>query len=150
MSKFALNEIRDNKGARVHAKCIGRGIGSGKGKTSGRGGKGQTARSGVSLNGFAGGQTPLYRLMPKRGFKNPTRRRTYEIDFFKINRFVDKDSVKRIDIEYLVKNKYCKNGDYISLLSNGECKHPVEICVNHASAAAKSKLESCGGKLIVE
>src|SRR5437016_13398119 len=65
-----LNEIRDNPGAHYRAKRLGRGIGSGKGKTSGRGGKGQTARSGVALNGFEGGQTPLHRRLPKRGFNN--------------------------------------------------------------------------------
>src|SRR5579859_2898473 len=65
-----LNEIRDNPGAHYRAKRVGRGIGSGKGKTSARGGKGQTARTGVALNGFEGGQTPLHRRLPKRGFKN--------------------------------------------------------------------------------
>src|ERR1700722_12290316 len=65
-----LNEIRDNAGAHYKFKRIGRGIGSGKGKTSGRGGKGQTARSGVAINGFEGGQTPLHRRLPKRGFNN--------------------------------------------------------------------------------
>src|SRR5271165_253223 len=65
-----LNEIRDNPGAHYRAKRVGRGIGSGKGKTSGRGGKGQTARSGVAINGFEGGQTPLHRRLPKRGFDN--------------------------------------------------------------------------------
>ena len=76
-----LNEIRDNKGAHYRAKRIGRGIGSGKGKTSGRGGKGQTARSGVALNGFEGGQTPLHRRLPKRGFDN----RMFRPDFTVVN-----------------------------------------------------------------
>src|SRR4051812_27831732 len=83
-----LNEIRDNKGARHAPKCIGRGIGSGKGKTSGRGGKGQTARSGVSLNGFEGGQNPIYRRMPKRGFTNIHRVPLYELNFETLNRLV--------------------------------------------------------------
>ena len=150
MNNFALNEIKDNKGARVKAKCIGRGIGSGKGKTSGRGGKGQTARSGVSLNGFAGGQTPLYRLMPKRGFKNPNGRNVYELDFYKINRFVAKDNAKCINLDYLVSKGYCKNNAFLSLISNGKCQHPIEICVNHASASARAQIESCGGKLVIE
>jgi len=77
-----LNNIRDNHGARQKTKLLGRGIGSGLGKTSGRGGKGQTARSGVSLNGFEGGQTPLYRRLPKRGFVNVHRAKMYELDFF--------------------------------------------------------------------
>src|SRR2546423_2386432 len=76
-----LNEIRDNPGAHYRAKRVGRGIGSGKGKTSGRGGKGQTARSGVALNGFEGGQTPLHRRLPKRGFNN----KIFQKDFKVIN-----------------------------------------------------------------
>ena len=74
-----LNEIRDNPGAHYRAKRVGRGIGSGKGKTSGRGGKGQTARSGVAINGFEGGQTPLHRRLPKRGFNNTIFRKDYKI-----------------------------------------------------------------------
>ena len=79
---FTLNEIRDNPGARTKAKLLGRGIGSGLGKTSGKGGKGQTARSGVSLNGFEGGQNPIYRRLPKRGFKNIHATKKYELDFY--------------------------------------------------------------------
>src|ERR1700752_1056693 len=74
-----LNEIRDNPGAHYRAKRVGRGIGSGKGKTSGRGGKGQTARTGVALNGFEGGQTPLHRRLPKRGFNNKIFRKDYKV-----------------------------------------------------------------------
>ncbi len=74
-----LNEIRDNPGAHYRAKRVGRGIGSGKGKTSGRGGKGQTARSGVAINGFEGGQTPLHRRLPKRGFNNKIFQKDYKI-----------------------------------------------------------------------
>jgi len=76
-----LNEIRDKHGSRTRRLRVGRGIGSGVGKTSGRGGKGQTARSGVSLNGFEGGQTPLYRRMPKRGFRNTA----FQLDFAEVN-----------------------------------------------------------------
>ena len=79
---FTLNEIRDNQGARTKAKLLGRGIGSGLGKTSGKGGKGQTARSGVSLNGFEVGQNPIYRRLPKRGFKNIHATGKYELDFW--------------------------------------------------------------------
>src|SRR5271156_6407179 len=74
-----LNEIKDNRGAHYRAKRVGRGIGSGKGKTSARGGKGQTARTGVALNGFAGGQTPLHRRIPKRGFNNTDFQRNFSI-----------------------------------------------------------------------
>src|SRR6202007_2234715 len=74
-----LNEIRDNPGAHYRAKRVGRGIGSGKGKTAARGGKGQTARTGVALNGFEGGQTPLHRRLPKRGFNNSTFRKNFKV-----------------------------------------------------------------------
>src|SRR6266700_1765039 len=74
-----LNEIRDNAGAHYRAKRVGRGIGSGKGKTAGRGGKGQTARSGVALNGFEGGQTPLHRRLPKRGFNSKMFQRDFKV-----------------------------------------------------------------------
>src|SRR5690348_9294940 len=74
-----LNEIRDNAGAHYRAKRVGRGIGSGKGKTAGRGGKGQTARSGVAINGFEGGQTPLHRRLPKRGFNNKIFRKDWKV-----------------------------------------------------------------------
>src|SRR3954454_5454313 len=74
-----LNEIRDNPGAHYRAKRIGRGIGSGKGKTSGSGGKGQTARTGVAINGFEGGQTPLHRRLPKRGFNNKIFQKDYKV-----------------------------------------------------------------------
>src|ERR671928_1235904 len=74
-----LNELSDNKGAHYRAKRVGRGIGSGKGKTSGRGGKGQTARTGVALNGFEGGQTPLHRRLPKRGFNNKIFRKDLKV-----------------------------------------------------------------------
>src|SRR5213595_2604100 len=84
-----LNEIRDNPGAHYRAKRVGRGIGSGKGKTSGRGGKGQTARSGVALNGFEGGQTPLHRRIPKRGFNNIFRREFQELNLGALQSAID-------------------------------------------------------------
>src|SRR5260221_9666271 len=85
-----LNEIRDNAGAHYRFKRIGRGIGSGKGKTSGRGGKGQTARTGVALNGFEGGQTPLHRRLPKRGFTNaPFRKEFHEVNLGRLQAAVE-------------------------------------------------------------
>src|ERR1700758_5292815 len=84
-----LNEISDNKGAHYRAKRVGRGIGSGKGKTSGRGGKGQTARSGVALNGFEGGQTPLHRRLPKRGFSNIFRTEYHVVNLGRLQQAVD-------------------------------------------------------------
>jgi large subunit ribosomal protein L15 len=149
-----INNIRDNNGARRKPKCLGRGIGSGKGKTSGRGGKGQTARSGVSLNGFEGGQTPLHRRLPKRGFVNVNRVERYELDFFKINRLIEKKLVEKgqvIDKDLLIKvgymPKYIKE---ISLIANGDIKEPVKLAVTKASRRAKEMLEKSGGSLVLE
>src|SRR5277367_4069352 len=92
-----LNEIKDNPGAHYRAKRVGRGIGSGKGKTSGRGGKGQTARSGVAINGFEGGQTPLHRRLPKRGFKQPFRADYQVINVGRLQKAVDAGKLKAGD-----------------------------------------------------
>src|SRR5207302_6966991 len=89
-----LNEIRDNPGAHYRAKRVGRGIGSGKGKTSGRGGKGQTARSGVALNGFEGGQTPLHRRLPKRGFTNIFRKDYTVVNLGRLQEALDAGKLK--------------------------------------------------------
>jgi len=89
-----LNEIRDNPGAHYRAKRVGRGIGSGKGKTSGRGGKGQTARSGVALNGFEGGQTPLHRRLPKRGFTNIFRKDFTVVNLGRLQQALDAGRLK--------------------------------------------------------
>ena len=151
-TELKLNNIRDNHGARQKAKLLGRGIGSGLGKTSGRGGKGQTARSGVSLNGFEGGQTPIYRRLPKRGFVNI--HKMYELDFFKVSRILksgllDKDST--IDKEFLIKIGYMPNSyEGVSLIANGKIDVPVKISVTRASAKAKEMLEKAGGTLAIE
>ncbi|MDR0552841.1 MAG: 50S ribosomal protein L15 [Holosporales bacterium] len=149
-----INNIRDNNGARRKAKCLGRGIGSGKGKTSGRGGKGQTARSGVSLNGFEGGQTPLHRRLPKRGFVNIHRMKMYELDFFKINRLVENKLISEgqvVDRDLLVEVGYMpRHAEGISLIANGEIKVPVKLAVTRASRRAKEMLEKSGGSLVLE
>ena len=149
-----LNNIRDNRGARQKTKLLGRGIGSGLGKTSGRGGKGQTARSGVSLNGFEGGQTPLYRRLPKRGFINVHRAKMYELDFFKISRILKNGLVEKdasIDKDLLVKIGYMpRTADGISLIANGKIDTPVKVAVTRASAKAKEMLEKAGGTLVLE
>lgn len=146
-----LNNIRDNPGARHRRKVVGRGIGSGKGKTSGRGGKGQTARSGVSLGGFEGGQTPIYRRMPKRGFKNAWRNKVYELDFNKISRIIKKGLLPEngvINREFLIQigymPKYIKN---VSLLANGTLDKPVKVCVSKATSKAKEILKKSGSIL---
>lgn len=149
-----LNNIRDNRGARQKTKLLGRGIGSGLGKTSGRGGKGQTARSGVSLNGFEGGQTPLYRRLPKRGFVNVHRAKMYELDFFKISRILKNGLLEKgasIDRDFLVKIGYMpRTADGISLIANGKVDVPVKVAVTRASAKAKEVLEKAGGTLVLE
>lgn len=154
MSEIKLNNIRNNKGATQKIKFLGRGIGSGLGKTSGRGGKGQTARSGVSLNGFEGGQTPLHRRLPKRGFKNIHAAKRYELDFFKIARIFEKNLLKKgeiIDKEFLVKIGYMPNYiDEISLIANGKIDFSVAVCVARASAAAKKIVEQASGILTIE
>lgn len=154
MSAMKLNNIRDNFGARAKRKTLGRGIGSGLGKTSGRGGKGQTARSGVSLNGFEGGQTPLYRRLPKRGFVNIHRMKMYELDFFKISRILKNKLLGEgsvIDRDFLVKIGYIPSYvEGVSLIANGKLDSPVKVCVTRASAKAKEILEKAGGTLTIE
>ncbi len=151
---FQLNTIKDNKGARRPKKLLGRGLGSGLGKTSGRGGKGQTARSGVSINGFEGGQTPLYRRLPKRGFVNIHRMSMYELDFHKINRIVEKGELAeggQIDREFLIMKRYMpQHIQGISLIANGIPKVGVKVAATRSSKKAQSLLEKAGGSLIIE
>jgi large subunit ribosomal protein L15 len=153
-NEFRLNNIRDNNGARQKTKLLGRGIGSGLGKTSGRGGKGQTARSGVSLNGFEGGQTPIYRRLPKRGFVNIFRSKMYELDFYKVSRILKNGLLEEgaaIDREFLIKIGYMPAYiDGVSLIANGKIESAVKICVMRASAKAKEMLEKAGGMLVIE
>ncbi len=151
---FQLNTIKDNEGARRPRKVVGRGIGSGLGKTSGRGGKGQTARSGVSINGFEGGQTPLYRRLPKRGFVNVHRMTMYELDFHKVNRILESGALKadqQIDRDFLIQQRYMpKHIEGVSLIANGSPKTAVKIAVTRSSKKAQSLLEKVGGSLIIE
>lgn len=153
-TEFKLNNIRDNYGARQKSKLLGRGIGSGLGKTSGRGEKGQIARSGVSLNGFEGGQTPLYRRLPKRGFVNIHKMKMYELDFFKISRILKNGLLEKggsIDKEFLIKIGYMPNSyEGISLIANGTIEVPINVSVTRASAKAKELLEKAGGTLSIE
>ena len=150
-----LNEIRDNKGAHYRAKRLGRGIGSGKGKTSGRGGKGQTARTGVALNGFEGGQTPLHRRLPKRGFN----RTAFQLKFHIVNlgrlqRALDAGRLKpdvTVDGSALVAAGVLRRvGDGVRLLAKGELKAPLTIEVTGASKAAIEAVEKLGGKVLVK
>jgi large subunit ribosomal protein L15 len=144
-----LNEIRDNPGARLKFKRLGRGIGSGKGKTSGKGVKGQKAREGVALNGFEGGQLPIYRRLPKRGFHNLFRKSYAPLNVGTLDAAIEAgklDAGQMITEEMLIKaglgNDHL-NG--IRLLANGEIKRAVNITVSGASATAKAAVEAAGG-----
>jgi large subunit ribosomal protein L15 len=148
-----LNEIRDNPGARKKSKAVGRGIGSGKGKTSGRGGKGQTARSGVALAGFEGGQTPLHRRLPKRGFVSPNRKDYQVANLAGLQKAIDDgklDASQTIDGEALRRAGVIgKVRDGVRLLARGEIKVAVTVSVAGASAAAVEAVEKAGGKVIL-
>ena len=148
-----LNDIKDNPGARKTRVRIGRGIGSGMGKMGGRGGKGQTARSGVRIGGFEGGQMPLHRRLPKRGF-NPLNPNSYnEINVGALQKAIDEkkiDAASPIDNAALVKGGVLRRAkDGLRLLGEGELKAKVSITVNHASAAAKAAVEKAGGTVTV-
>lgn len=149
-----LTTIKDNDGARKRRMIVGRGIGSGKGKTCGRGGKGQTARSGVAVRGFEGGQNPIHRRLPKRGFKSHLKVSTYEMDFFAVNRFIEKGLIQsggKVDRELLVANGViAKSTVAIVLLANGELKHPVNFSLTKATTQAKALVEAVGGTVSFE
>ena len=146
-----LNEIRDNPGAHYRAKRVGRGIGSGKGKTSGRGVKGQKSRSGVALGGFEGGQMPLHMRMPKRGFNNPRRKDLAEVNFWRLEQAFAAgklDAGKPIDGAALVAAGILKGPkDGVKLLGKGELASKIDITVYAASAPARAAVEKAGGKL---
>jgi len=146
-----LNELRDNPGARPKSKRLGRGIGSGKGKTSGKGVKGQKARTGVALNGFEGGQLPIYRRLPKRGFFNPFRKVYAPVNLDALEKAIEAgriDAGQPITEDVLVKAGLA-NGkmDGIRLLANGSLSRAVTITVSGASAAARTAVEQAGGTI---
>ena len=146
-----LNEIKDNAGASKSRVRIGRGIGSGVGKTGGRGGKGQTARSGVAIGGFEGGQMPLHRRLPKRGFNKWRRKDFNEINLGALQKAIDDkrvDAAQPITVASLVENGVLRRPkDGLRLLGTGELKAKVAITVDHATASAKAAVEKAGGSL---
>ncbi len=145
-----LNEIKDNEGARKSRKRVARGIGSGFGKTAGRGQKGQKSRSGVAVNGFEGGQMPIYRRLPKRGFKNPFAKVYAVVNLDTIQKAVDagKLSANSIDMKALMESGIVsKKLDGIRLLARGAITTGVTISVNSASKAAVAAVEKAGGKV---
>lgn len=149
--KFKHNELRDNLGARTEKKRVGRGIGSGLGKTSGRGGKGQTARSGVALNGFEGGQNPIYRRLPKRGFVNIHKQKLFELTFSKINVLLKSGKIQpseTVDRELLLKHRVMKKWyEGISLIATGTLEKVVNVEVTRSSAKASEMLTKLGGTI---
>ena len=147
-----LNQIKDNSGARKLRVRIGRGIGSGIGKTGGRGGKGQTARAGVRLGGFEGGQMPLHRRLPKRGFENaPFALKLNEINLGRLQAAIDAgklDAKNTINAEALVKAGVMRRARAgVRLLGTGELKAKINIEVYGASKSAQAAVEKVGGSV---
>jgi large subunit ribosomal protein L15 len=144
-----LNEINDNPGSQKSRKRLGRGIGSGLGKTGGRGGKGQTARTGVRINGFEGGQMPLYRRLPKRGFNKPFRLRFNELNVGAIQAAIDAGRIaagKAVTVESLVETGVLRRvKDGLRLLGDGELKARLAIEVHYATKSAIEAVEKAGG-----
>ena len=145
-----LNELKDNEGATKSRIRVGRGIGSGKGKTCGRGQKGQKSRSGVAIHGFEGGQMPIYRRLPKPGFKNPFAKQFAVVNQDTIQKAVDagKLSADAIDLAALATaGIVTKTLDGVRLLARGAITSKVTISVNSASKAAVAAVEKAGGKV---
>ncbi len=149
-----LNELSDNPGARKGRTRVGRGIGSGKGKTGGRGVKGQKSRSGVAIKGFEGGQMPIYRRMPKRGFTNLFRKEFAVVNLGRLQQAIDDkrlDAKKTIDTAALMAAGLVgrRVGDGVRLLANGELKTKITIDLAGASKAAVEAVEKTGGKVVL-
>ena len=148
-----LNELRDNPGATKRKKRVGRGPGSGMGKTAGRGIKGQKSRSGVAINGYEGGQMPLYQRLPKRGFTKPNRKAYAVINLGLIQKFIDAgkiDAKAAITEEALVASGALRRiKDGVRVLAKGEFSAKATIEVTGASASAIAMVEKAGGTLTV-
>jgi len=148
-----LNELRDNAGARKNRKRVGRGAGSGTGKTSGRGHKGQKSRAGASINGFEGGQMPIYRRLPKRGFTNPFRKEFAVVNVGDLQKALDdgkldaKGALDEAALKAAGLGGKTKLG--IRLLANGEINTKVTLQVSGASKAAIAAVEKAGGSVSV-
>jgi large subunit ribosomal protein L15 len=146
-----LNEISDNAGSRKGRMRIGRGIGSGKGKTGGRGGKGQTARTGVRIKGFEGGQMPLHRRLPKRGFNNIFALDLNEVNLGRVQEAIEKgtlDAKDVVDAEALVRAGVLRRAKHgVRLLGKGEIKVALQFAVYGASKSAVAAVEKAGGSV---
>jgi large subunit ribosomal protein L15 len=146
-----LNDIKDNPGARKFRVRIGRGIGSGVGKMGGRGGKGQTARTGVAIGGFEGGQMPLHRRLPKRGFNKWKPKNYNEINLGSLQKAVEEGRLKAgqsVDVVALVEAGILRRAkDGLRILGSGELKTKLALTANHASASAAAGIGKAGGSL---
>jgi large subunit ribosomal protein L15 len=146
-----LNELKDRPGAREARKRVGRGLGSGLGKTAGRGGKGQTARSGGGKPGFEGGQMPIYRRLPKRGFNKPNQLRFNEVNLERIQSAIDAgrlDAGQPVPPEALLAaGVITKAHDGVRLLGKGELKAKLSFVLHHASKSAVAAVEKLGGSV---
>jgi len=146
-----LNAIADNAGARKRRMRVGRGIGSGKGKTAGRGVKGQKSRTGVAIKGFEGGQMPLHRRLPKRGFRPPHQKEWQIVNLGSLQKAIDEkklDASQTIDAAAMQVAGLFKNAsDGVRLLGKGEIKTKIEVKVAGASASAIAAVEKAGGKV---
>ena len=147
----SLNSISKTKIKKIR---VGRGIGSGKGKTSGRGIKGQKSRSGVAIKSFEGGQMPLYRRLPKRGFNPIKKNKVAKINIEKIQTLIEKKIIKseeKINLDNLIKkNILNKKYKKIKILGMGEIKTPIDVETNFLSKSAKEKIEKSGGKISIK
>ena len=148
-----LSEIKDNKNATRNRKRLGRGIGSGTGKTSGKGHKGQKARSGVSIKGFEGGQMPIHRRLPKRGFTNINRKPFVVLNFSRIENLINENKIdpkKIINSQTLLDLGVVKSlKSRIKLLAKGTIKTKINIEVSAASISAKDSVEKVGGSITI-
>ena len=148
-----LNKLSDNQGACSSRKRVGRGEGSGKGKTSGKGQKGQKSRSGVSIKGFEGGQMPLYRRLPKRGFTNIFRKKYVEVSLERLQKAIDAgklDASKTIDGAALVKAGVIRRiKDGVRILGNGELEAKLTLDIAGASKSAVAAIEAAGGEVVL-
>ena len=146
-----LNELRDKEGSTHSKKRLGRGIGSGSGKTAGRGVKGQKARSGVAINGFEGGQMPLYRRLPKRGFKNIFAKEFNIVSLSRIQAAIDAkklDAKATVNVQSLIEAGVIRRAkDGVRLLADGELKAKLSFDIAGASKAAIEKVEKAGGSV---
>ena len=145
-----INELKSTRLSKKKGKRLGRGAGSGLGKTAGRGVKGQKSRSGVSINGFEGGQMPIYRRLPKRGFKNPFKVKTQQINFQILENIIKKynlNSDKITEKDLFNKKIFKKNKGKLKLLNIGNIKKAINIEISFASKKAIEIVEKFGGKV---